>query len=55
MAQLNRLQYLNSQSPTDDVLQLALTKYIHSENFEMRELANGLIDLDVLDYMKKQS
>ncbi len=55
VAQLNRLQYLNSQSPTDDVLQLALTKYIHSENFEMREQANGLIDLDVLDYMKKQS
>lgn len=32
----------------------ALTTYIHTENFEEREQKTGFIDLEVLEYMKKQ-
>ncbi|QWC22381.1 DUF1028 domain-containing protein [Bacillus haikouensis] len=35
-------------------LHLALKDYLHTENFEMREQEENYIDLDVLDYMKKQ-
>jgi uncharacterized Ntn-hydrolase superfamily protein len=38
----------------EDSIHKALTRYIHTENFESRELERGKIDLDVLDYMKKQ-
>lgn len=38
----------------EESLHKALTRYIHTENFEARELEHGKIDLDVLDYMKKQ-
>ncbi|KUP05696.1 major pilin protein FimA [Bacillus coahuilensis m2-6] len=50
IALLTRLGYW-----TDELsLQEALKAYIHTENFEMREQEDGLIDLDVLDYMKQQ-
>ncbi|KSU59840.1 fimbrial assembly protein FimA [[Bacillus] enclensis] len=35
-------------------LHQALKDYLHTENFEMREQEENYIDLDVLDYMKKQ-
>ncbi|MET3697623.1 uncharacterized Ntn-hydrolase superfamily protein [Bacillus oleivorans] len=54
VTELNRRQYLTNQATSSDELHQALTKYIHSENFEMREQEIGLIDLDVLEYMKKQ-
>ncbi|WP_100333036.1 DUF1028 domain-containing protein [Bacillus alkalisoli] len=47
-AELERLGYYKGD------LQEALTTYIHTENFEGREQAVGLIDSEVLDYMKKQ-
>jgi uncharacterized Ntn-hydrolase superfamily protein len=37
----------------EDSLHDALTRYIHTENFEARELERGKIDLDVLEFMKK--
>lgn len=37
----------------EDSLLDALTRYIHTENFEARELERGKIDLDVLDFMKR--
>ena len=48
---LQRLNYLNEN--TTDV-STALKTYIHTENFEEREQPTGLIDLEVLEYMKKQ-
>lgn len=50
---LTRLSYLSDGSANDEELFKALTAYIHTENFEMREQSSGLIDLEVLDYMKK--
>lgn len=52
--ELKRLQFVSSSELSDEELQNALTKYIHSENFEMREQEQGLLDLDILDFMKKQ-
>ncbi|MFE8701648.1 DUF1028 domain-containing protein [Cytobacillus sp. FJAT-54145] len=51
--ELQRLNYLQEDT-ADESLYKALTTYIHTENFEARELEQGKIDLDVLDYMKKQ-
>ncbi|KJE28315.1 hypothetical protein LG52_1167 [Geobacillus kaustophilus] len=54
-AQLVRLGYLSKERAADNTaLHEALTAYIHTENFEERELENGKIDLDVLAYMKRQ-
>ncbi|WP_419955662.1 DUF1028 domain-containing protein [Neobacillus niacini] len=50
---LNGLSYLNNESPSDKEIFKALTAYIHTENFEMREQRSGLIDLEVLEFMKK--
>jgi uncharacterized Ntn-hydrolase superfamily protein len=50
---LKRLGYLNNESPGDDEIFKALTAYIHTENFEMREQSSGFIDLEVLEFMKK--
>lgn len=50
MTNLVRLGYLTEDS---DLLE-ALKTYIHTENFENREQENGYIDLEVLEYMKKQ-
>lgn len=35
-------------------LHKALTRYMHTENFEAREVERGKIDLDILEFMKKQ-
>ncbi|MEH7391968.1 DUF1028 domain-containing protein [Bacillus sp. JJ1474] len=51
--ELVRLQYLDAQHDNEQLFK-ALTTYIHTENFEAREQAQGKIDLDVLTYMKKQ-
>ncbi|MBD8069468.1 DUF1028 domain-containing protein [Bacillus sp. PS06] len=50
--QLTRLGYLKETS--EEALYRALTTYIHTENFEARELEQGKLDLDILTYMKKQ-
>lgn len=47
-------QYLSNKSPADKELHDALTAYIHTENFEERELEEGRIDRKVFDYMKQQ-
>jgi uncharacterized Ntn-hydrolase superfamily protein len=47
---LKRLGYL---SEGGELLQ-ALKTYIHTENFENREQESGYIDLEILDYMKRQ-
>jgi hypothetical protein len=49
-----RLKYLEAGKGYEQLLK-ALTAYIHTENFEAREQEAGKIDLDVLDYRKKQS
>jgi uncharacterized Ntn-hydrolase superfamily protein len=50
---LNRLNYLSNESPSEEEIFKALTAYIHTENFEMREQSSGFIDLEVLEFMKK--
>ncbi|WP_043929939.1 DUF1028 domain-containing protein [Bacillus sp. EB01] len=51
---LGRLGYFKTNfAGRDDILK-ALTAYLHTENFEMREQETGFIDLDVLKYMKLQ-
>lgn len=50
---LTRLSYLSSGAPNNDEVIKALTAYIHTENFEMREQSSGLIDLEILEFMKK--
>jgi uncharacterized Ntn-hydrolase superfamily protein len=52
--ELHRLGYLTEVSPNEEDLQMALTTYIHTENFEMREQESGWIDLDLLAFMKNQ-
>lgn len=47
---LTRLGYLTETTELAD----ALRAYLHTENFEMREQETGKIDLDVLDFIKKQ-
>jgi uncharacterized Ntn-hydrolase superfamily protein len=49
---LRRHGYLD-ELVDEDSIHDALTRYIHTENFEARELERGKIDLDVLDFMKK--
>ncbi|QTC40262.1 DUF1028 domain-containing protein [Bacillus sp. V3] len=48
--ELQRLGYADGSKS----LHQALKDYLHTENFEMREQEENYIDLDVLDYMKKQ-
>lgn len=50
---LTRLSYLSSKPKNNDEIVKALTAYIHTENFEMREQRSGFIDLEVLEFMKK--
>jgi hypothetical protein len=50
---LKRLSYLSDGLQSNDEIFRALTAYIHTENFEMREQSSGFIDLEVLDFMKK--
>ncbi|SEM65209.1 Uncharacterized conserved protein, Ntn-hydrolase superfamily [Mesobacillus persicus] len=51
---LLRLDYLKADPANGEELHKALTAYIHTENFEEREQEAGKIDLDVLEFMKKQ-
>jgi uncharacterized Ntn-hydrolase superfamily protein len=53
LTHLKRLSYLSSESQNNDEIFKALTAYIHTENFEMREQSSGFIDLEVLEFMKK--
>ena len=53
LTHLKRLSYLSSESQNNDVIVKALTAYIHTENFELREQSSGFIDLEVLEFMKK--
>lgn len=48
--ELGRLGYAKERQS----LHKSLKDYLHTENFEMREQDENYIDLDVLDYMKKQ-
>ncbi|WHZ02366.1 DUF1028 domain-containing protein [Neobacillus sp. YX16] len=50
---LTRLGYLSSEIPSNEEIFKALTAYIHTENFEMREQSSGFIDIEILEYMKK--
>ncbi|MCM3691749.1 DUF1028 domain-containing protein [Neobacillus niacini] len=50
---LSRLSYLSGETPSKEEIFKALTAYIHTENFEMREQSVGFIDLEILEYMKK--
>jgi uncharacterized Ntn-hydrolase superfamily protein len=50
---LTRLSYLSSKTPSNEEIFKALTAYIHTENFEMREQKSGFIDLEVLEFMQK--
>lgn len=51
---LARLGYLSSETASDEQVYKALTTFIHTENFEMREQKTGWIDLEVLEYMKNK-
>jgi uncharacterized Ntn-hydrolase superfamily protein len=52
-SQLVRLGYLEKKASGEELFK-ALKTYIHTENFEEREQVEGKIDLDILEYMKKQ-
>jgi uncharacterized Ntn-hydrolase superfamily protein len=49
---LTRLGYLASEELSNEKVYEALTTFIHTENFEMREQKTGFIDLEVLEFMK---
>jgi uncharacterized Ntn-hydrolase superfamily protein len=49
---LARLGYLASEELSNEKVYQALTTFIHTENFEMREQKTGFIDLEVLEFMK---
>ncbi len=53
--QLARWGYLDKEHSTDDVLLDALTRFIHTENFEEREQEKGKMDLEVLKFMQNKS
>lgn len=54
-AELARHGYLHFNIVQEEELHIALTAYLHTENFEMREQEKGFIDLEVLEFMKKQN
>ncbi|MCH6266552.1 DUF1028 domain-containing protein [Neobacillus citreus] len=51
---LKRLGYLQGADTSDDDIYQALTTFIHTENFEMREQKTGWIDVEVLEFMKNK-
>ncbi|MYL35337.1 DUF1028 domain-containing protein [Pontibacillus yanchengensis] len=53
--QLKRLGYIPTVHVVDSILYKNFTAFLHRENFEERELEEGLIDLEVLDFMKYKS
>jgi len=53
--QLKRHGYLKENAvSSDDELHHAFTSFLHTENFEGRELEKGKLDKAVLDYMKEK-
>ncbi|WP_237648610.1 DUF1028 domain-containing protein [Sediminibacillus terrae] len=46
--------YIRSEGVSDEELQKRLTEYLHTENFEERELEPGKIDKEVLEFLNKQ-
>jgi len=52
--ELTRLDYLTNKAASAEEVYKALTLFLHTENFEMREQKTGWIDLDVLQFMKNQ-
>lgn len=51
---LHRLGLLKEEQVDDDELHEALTSFIHTQNFEGRELTRGKIDTEILEFMKVQ-
>ncbi|WP_163969378.1 DUF1028 domain-containing protein [Oceanobacillus halotolerans] len=51
---LARLGYLESKEANDATFNDALTSFLHTENFEGRELEKGKIDKQVLKFMKNK-
>ncbi|MRH41844.1 DUF1028 domain-containing protein [Aquibacillus halophilus] len=49
---LIKFDYLSSEKPSEEELLNQFTKFLHTENFEERELDKGFIDKEVLDFMK---
>jgi uncharacterized Ntn-hydrolase superfamily protein len=49
---LIRYGYLSDKAVGEEEIDKALTAFIHTENFEMREQETGEIDLEILEYMK---
>ncbi|WP_160722691.1 DUF1028 domain-containing protein [Bacillus sp. USDA818B3_A] len=50
--QLGKWGYLKGHAFTEEDVFRALTNFIHTENFEMREQPAGMIDSEILEYMK---
>ncbi|ULT56438.1 DUF1028 domain-containing protein [Neobacillus drentensis] len=53
IVQLGRWGYLTGDMIRIEEVYRALTNFIHTENFEMREQQTGLIDLEILEFMEK--
>lgn len=53
ISSLQKNGYLVNEDMSDEDLYKALTTYIHTENFEERELPQGKIDRELLEYMKQ--
>ncbi|MEH7095064.1 DUF1028 domain-containing protein [Neobacillus vireti] len=53
MVQLERWGYLTGDIVGIEEVYRALTNFIHTENFEMRVQQTGLIDLEILEFMKR--
>ncbi len=52
---MTRLGYISTQELSDEEIHEALTTYLHTENFEARELLeHGKIDAKVYEFMKNQ-
>jgi uncharacterized Ntn-hydrolase superfamily protein len=51
--ELYRLGYLQDKKVDDETFYQQLTTFLHTENFEERELEKGQIDKEVLEYMKQ--
>jgi uncharacterized Ntn-hydrolase superfamily protein len=43
--------YISDKTVSEEEIDKALTAFIHTENFEMREQETGVIDLEILEYM----
>jgi uncharacterized Ntn-hydrolase superfamily protein len=51
---LQRLGYLKENYSGYEALHKAFTSFLHTENFEERELEKGKLDKEVLDYLKEK-